>query len=59
MCYGITFTLLLLTAGLSLMPTGPLLADDAASNGCDDRLIGIEQQLDAAGLAACRQPQTR
>jgi hypothetical protein len=43
MRYGMT--LLLLTAGLSLMPTGPLLADDAASNGCNDRLIGIEQQL--------------
>jgi hypothetical protein len=55
MRYGMT--LLLLTAGLSLMPTGPLLADDAASNGCNDRLIGIEQQLgdaDSRKLAQIR-----
>jgi hypothetical protein len=55
MRYGVT--LLLLTAGLSLMPTGPLLADDAASNGCNDRLIGIEQRLDDADLAARKQAQ--
>jgi hypothetical protein len=52
MRYGTTFTLLLLTAGLSLMPTGSLLADDAASrSGCNHRLIGIEQRLGDAGRA--------
>jgi hypothetical protein len=46
MRYGTTFTLLLLTAGLTLLPTGPLRADEAASgSGCNDRLIGIEQRL--------------
>jgi hypothetical protein len=57
MRYGMT--LLLLTAGLSLMPTGPLLADDAAANGWNDRLIGIEQQLGDADLAARKQAQIR
>ena len=53
MRYRGTFTLLLLTAGLSLMPTGLLRADDAsAKSGCNDRLIGIEQRLKHADLAA-------
>jgi hypothetical protein len=61
MRYGVTFTLLLLTAGLSLMPTGRLLADDpvSARSGCNDRLIGIEQRLGDADLAARRQAQIR
>ena len=60
MRYGGTFTLLLLTAGLSLMPTGVLRADDAsAKSGCNDRLIGIEQRLDNADLAARKEAQVR
>jgi hypothetical protein len=61
MRYDITVTLLLLTAGLSLMPTGRLIADEAASPkaDCDDRLVRIEQRLDDAGLAARRQGQIR
>jgi hypothetical protein len=56
MRYGTTFILLLLTAGLTLLPTGKLLADDAASgSGCNDRLIGIEQRLGDAGLATRKQ----
>ena len=51
-----TVTLLLLTAGLTLLPTGRLVADDAAKPRCD-RLIGIEQRLEGAGLAAHRQAQ--
>ena len=57
---GTTILLLLLTAGLTLMPTGPLLADDAPSrSGCNDRLIGIEQRLGDADLAARKQAQIR
>jgi hypothetical protein len=55
---GMTFTLLLLTAGLTVMPTGPLLAD-AASDACSDRLIAIEQRLGDADIAAHRQAQIR
>jgi hypothetical protein len=57
---GVTFTLLLLTAGLTLMPTGVLRADDAsAKSGCNDRLIGIEQRLENADLAARKEAQVR
>jgi hypothetical protein len=57
---GVTFTLLLLTAGLTLMPTGVLRADDAsAKSGCNDRLIGIEQRLQTADLAARKEAQVR
>ena len=61
MRYGMICTLLLLTSGLTLMPTGRLLADEAASarSGCNDRLIRIEQRLDDADLAARKQAQIR
>ena len=59
MRYGTTLTLLLLTSGLTLLPTGRLLAADAAKPGCDDRLIGIEQRLADAGLAARKQAHIR
>ena len=60
MRYGGMFTLLLLTAGLTPMPTGVLRADDAsAKSGCNDRLIGIEQRLEQAGLAARKEAQVR
>ena len=60
MRYGTTFPLLLLTAGLTLLPTGPLRADGAASgSGCNDRLIGIEQRLGDADVAARKQAQIR
>jgi hypothetical protein len=60
MRYGGTFTLLLLTTGLSLMPTGLLRADDAsAKSGCNERLIGIEQRLERADLAAHKEVQVR
>jgi hypothetical protein len=60
MRYGTTFTLLLLTAGLAPMPTGTLRADEAASaSGCNDRLIGIEQRLDDAGLVGRKEAQIR
>ena len=60
MRYGTTFTLLLLTAGLTLLPTGPLRADVTASgSGCNDRLIGIEQRLGDADVAARKQAQIR
>ena len=61
MRYGTTFTLLLLTAGLTPMPTGTLVADDGASarSGCNDRLIGIEQRLGDADLAARKEAQVR
>jgi hypothetical protein len=57
---GTTVTLLLLTAGLTPLPTGTLRADGAASgSGCNDRLIGIEQRLGDAGLVARREAQIR
>jgi hypothetical protein len=59
MRYGMTVTLLLLTAGLTVLPTGRLVADEAAKPRCSDRLIGIEQRLEGAGLAAHRQAQIR
>jgi hypothetical protein len=61
MRYGLTFTLLLLTSGLTLMSTGTLRADDAASAraGCNDRLTGIEQRLGDADLVARKQAQIR
>jgi hypothetical protein len=61
MRYRLRFILLLLTAGLSLMPTGRLLADDgtAAAAGCKDRLIRIEQRLAAADVAARKEAQIR
>ena len=60
MRYGGMFTLLLLTAGLTPMPTGVLRADDAsAKSGCNDRLIGIEQRLENADLAARKEAQVR
>jgi hypothetical protein len=59
MRYGMTVTLLLLTAGLTSLPTGRLVADDAAKPRCNDRLMGIEQRLETAGLAAGRQAQIR
>jgi hypothetical protein len=61
MRYGVTFILLLLTAGLTLMPTGPLLADDEVPRGppCSDRLINIEQRLADADIGARRQEQIR
>ena len=60
MRYGVTFTLLLLTSGLTLMATGRLLADDASvRSGGNDRLIGIEQRLGDAGLAARKEAQIR
>jgi hypothetical protein len=55
MRYGMTVTLLLLTAGLTVLPTGRLVADDAAK----PRLSGIEQRLESAGFAAHRQAQIR
>jgi hypothetical protein len=58
MRYGVTFTLLLLTSGLTLLPTGRLVADGAKPR-CNDRLIGIEQRLESAGLAARKQAQVR
>jgi hypothetical protein len=60
MRYVTSCILLLLTSGLTLMPTGRLLADDAsARSGCNDRLIGIEQRLGDAGLAARKEAQVR
>jgi hypothetical protein len=59
MRYRMTVPLLLLTAGLTVPPTGRLVADEAAKPGCNDRLIGIEQRLEGAGLAADRQAQIR
>jgi hypothetical protein len=59
MRYGMTITLLLLTAGLTVPPTGRLVADEAAQPRCNDRLIQIEQRLDGAGLAARKQVQIR
>jgi hypothetical protein len=59
MGYGMRFTLLLLTAGLTLLPTGRLVADDAVKHGCNERLIGIEQRLEGASLAARTQAQVR
>jgi hypothetical protein len=42
------------------MPTGLLRADDAsAKSGCNDRLIGIEQRLKHADLAAYKEAQVR
>jgi hypothetical protein len=59
MRYGTTF-LLLLTAGLALMQTGRLVAEDApAPAGCSARLAGIEQRVADAGLAACKEAQVR
>jgi hypothetical protein len=58
MRYGVTFTLLLLTSGLTLLPTGRLVADDAKPR-CNARLIGIEQRVEGAGLAARREAQVR
>jgi hypothetical protein len=53
MRYRMVCTLLLLTAGLTLMPTGPLLADAAAqaAASCADRLGRIERRLADADLA--------
>jgi hypothetical protein len=60
MRYAGTFTLLILTAGLSLMSTGILRADDAATRSdCGDRLVGIEQRLEQADLAARKEAQVR
>ena len=54
-------TLLILTAGLTLLPTGRLLADDkaVAPAGCEVRLAGIEQRLAASDIAARKQAQIR
>ena len=52
-------TLLILTAGLTLLPTGRLLADEAAAAGCEVRLAGIEQRLAASDVAARKQAQIR
>jgi hypothetical protein len=59
MRYGMTFTLLLLTSGLTLLPTGRLVADDAAKPRCNARLIEIEQRLEGADLAARKEAQVR
>ena len=61
MRYGLTVTLLLLTAGLTLMPTGRLLADDeaAATAACKDQLVRIEHPLTNSDIAARRQAQIR
>ncbi|MGH6916246.1 MAG: hypothetical protein ACREJ0_00915 [Geminicoccaceae bacterium] len=61
MRYGMRFTLLLLTAGLSLMPTGHLLADDGTPTtaNCKDQLIRIEQRLADADIAAQKEAQIR
>jgi hypothetical protein len=57
MRYGMAATLLLLTAGLTLMPTGPLVAEDAAQPkpACGDRLALIERRLAAAELPEQKQ----
>lgn len=50
---GVTVVLLLLTSGLPLMPTGPLLADTrtSAASGCNGRLIAIEQRVGDTDVA--------
>jgi hypothetical protein len=58
MRYGVTFTLLLLTSGLTLLPTGRLVAD-GANPPCNARLVGIEQRLEGADLAARKEAQVR
>ena len=61
MRYGMAATLLLLTAGLTLMPNGPLLAEDAAppSPPCGERLAHIERRLAAADLSEQKQAYVR
>jgi hypothetical protein len=54
-------TLLLLTSGLPLIPTGPLVAQDAAppSPPCGERLARIERRLAAADLSEQKEAYVR